>query len=118
MKNGWKEVARLGEGGQGYPHILVDAHGWCLRLGPSSRKHDKHFSSLQNLLQGLTEHLIRHRMVTSPAIEGIEALNVALRLGLSASSTLATEIVRRLDLQLQHILLERRRSTHPMVAMI
>lgn len=33
MKNGWNEVAQLGPEPSRYPHILVDKHGWCLRLG-------------------------------------------------------------------------------------
>jgi len=61
MSEAWREVARLGKKGEKYPHILVDSHGWCLRLGPRDREDEKYFSSLPNLLQGLYEHLLRRK---------------------------------------------------------
>ena len=61
MSEAWREVARLGKKGEKYPHILVDSHGWCLRLGPRDREDEKYYSSLQNLLQGLYEHLLRRK---------------------------------------------------------
>jgi len=62
MGKGWDLVARLGGVGARYPHVLVDSHGWCLRLGPKSRLDDKYFSSLPSLLQGLVEHGARRRL--------------------------------------------------------
>ncbi len=61
MSEAWREVARLGKKGEKYPHILVDSHGWCLRLGPRDREDEKYYSSLPNLLQGLYEHLLRRK---------------------------------------------------------
>jgi hypothetical protein len=89
MKTGWKEVARLGTEGTGYPHILVDAHGWCLRLGPSCRGDDKYFSSLPSLIQGLSEHIVRRRLWTNPEVRGLEALGEEVRRALIRASDLA-----------------------------
>jgi hypothetical protein len=61
MSEAWREVARLGNKGERYPHILADSHGWCLRLGPRDREDDKYFSSLGSLLQALSEHLLRRK---------------------------------------------------------
>ena len=61
MSEAWREVARLGKKGEKYPHVLVDSHGWCLRLGPRDKEDDKYYSSLPNLLQGLYEHLLRRQ---------------------------------------------------------
>ena len=61
MSEAWREVARLGKKGERYPHILVDSHGWCLRLGARDREDDKYYSSLPTLLQGLLEHLLRRK---------------------------------------------------------
>jgi hypothetical protein len=61
MSEAWREVARLGKKGEKYPHILVDSHGWCLRLGPRDREDEKYYSSLPNLLQGLYEHHLRRK---------------------------------------------------------
>ena len=61
MSEAWREVARLGMKGEKYPHILVDSHGWCLRLGPRDREDDKYYSSLLALLQGLLEHFLRRK---------------------------------------------------------
>jgi hypothetical protein len=61
MSEAWREAARLGKKGEKYPHILVDSHGWCLRLGPRGREDEKYYSSLLNLLQGLYEHLLRRQ---------------------------------------------------------
>jgi len=61
MSEAWREVARLGKKGEKYPHILVDSHSWCLRLGPQGKEDDKYYSSLPNLLQGLYEHLLRRQ---------------------------------------------------------
>jgi hypothetical protein len=61
MSEAWREAARLGKKGERYPHVLVDSHGWCLRLGPRDKEDDKYYSSLPNLLQGLYEHLLRRQ---------------------------------------------------------
>jgi hypothetical protein len=61
MSEAWREVARLGKKGEKYPHVLVDSHGWCLRLGSRDKENDKYYSSLPNLLQGLYEHLLRRQ---------------------------------------------------------
>lgn len=61
MGEAWREVARLGKKGEKYPHILVDSHGWCLRLGPRDREDEKYYSSLPTLLGGLHEHLVRRK---------------------------------------------------------
>jgi hypothetical protein len=66
MSESWREVARLGKKGEKYPHILVDSHGWCLRLGPSDREDEKFYSSLPTMLQGLLEHLLRRKDHESP----------------------------------------------------
>jgi hypothetical protein len=59
MKNGWHEVARLGLFPGDYPHVLVDKHGWCLRL---AAEEEKYYSSMPTLLRGLIEHLLRRRL--------------------------------------------------------
>jgi hypothetical protein len=53
MSEAWREVARLGNSGEAYPHILADSHGWCLRLGPHKRTDDKYYSSFQSVILGL-----------------------------------------------------------------
>lgn len=58
-KNGWHEVARLGLFSGDYPHVLVDKHGWCLRLAAED---EKYYSSMPTLLQGLIEQLLRRRL--------------------------------------------------------
>jgi hypothetical protein len=78
MKNGWKEVARLGLSKDGYPHVLVDAYGWSLRLGPS-RTEQKYFSNLPSLLRGLTEHWIRRRLRECPLLATVQAMNAEVR---------------------------------------
>src|ERR1043166_919431 len=87
MSNGWNEVARLGAPGARYPHILVDSHGWCLRLGAKTRTDDKFYSSLPNLLKGIVEHSNRRHLAEAGALDlpGLvrevkRALEAALRL--------------------------------------
>lgn len=70
MSKGWKEVARLGVAGSRYPHILVDAHGWCLRMGTRPRTDEKYYSNLPSLFQGLLEHSVRRRLME--AKEGVD----------------------------------------------
>ncbi len=63
MSKGWQLVARLGGAGNRYPHVLVDAHGWCLRFGPVPRDDDRFYSRIETLLEGLVEHWIRRRLI-------------------------------------------------------
>lgn len=63
MAKGWRLVARLGGSKARYPHILVDAHGWCLRWGPVPRDDDKFYSRFETVLEGLVEHCIRRRLL-------------------------------------------------------
>ena len=90
MSTGWKLVATLGTQGAGYPHILVDKHGWCLRLGPSSRQDEKFYSNFSNLLQGLVEHFLRRRMKSSEVIESVHALVRAVEEALRRAGDLST----------------------------
>jgi hypothetical protein len=95
LKNGWKEVARLGTGGMGYPHVLVDAYGWCLRLGPNSRSDDKYYSRLETLLEGLIVHLVRRRMMSLRPILDLRGLvqeiSSATRMALSMTEKIDKE---------------------------
>ena len=82
MKRGWNEVARLGRTGSRYPHVLVDRHGWCLRLGASHRGDERYFATLPSLLEGVVEHCVRARMVdragvapAGPAPVGLSGLD-------------------------------------------
>ncbi len=85
MKNGWKEVARLGTGGAGYPHVLVDAHGWCLRLG-RERGEERYYSNLPSLLQGLIEQLARARLRQCPVLMSASAMLAEVRAALDEAS--------------------------------
>lgn len=78
MSEAWREVAHLGKRGEQYPHILVDSHGWCLRLGSRDKEDDKYYSSLPNLLQGLYEHFLR-RQDHESARGGLEMKNLLVR---------------------------------------
>lgn len=73
MGKGFTLVVRLGMDGPRYPHILVDAHGWLLRLGPHWDRDDKYYSSLPSVFEGMVEHALRRRLGGTPA-EGLEAL--------------------------------------------
>ena len=103
MSSGWKLVATLGAQGTGYPHILVDKHGWCLRLGPSARQDEKYYSSFSNLLAGLTEHVLRRRPKSTDVLRGLENLvravedgvRIARELSSTAQETVIHEHIRR-----------------------
>lgn len=103
MSSGWKLVASLGAQGVGYPHILVDKHGWCLRLGPSARQDDKYYSNFSGLLRGLTEHFLRRRLKSSDVLQGLQdlvravedAVRIAGELSTSAQETVIHERIRR-----------------------
>lgn len=81
MKTGWKEVARLGTEAAGYPHVLVDAHGWCLRLG-RKRGEERYYSNLPSLLQGLIEQLTRTRLRHCPGLLSASAMLAEVRAAL------------------------------------
>jgi hypothetical protein len=83
MKHGWNEVARLGKNGKRYPHLLVDAHGWCLRLGSDRKRDDKYYSRLTTLLEGLAEQGVRRDLVDSGSVSGIHELTRAVRSALA-----------------------------------
>jgi hypothetical protein len=82
MKNGWNEVARLGPPPGGYPHVLVDQHCWCLRMGPG-RGQEKYYSNLPSLLQGLVEHVERARLRNTPLLHSATSMRVEVRVGLA-----------------------------------
>jgi hypothetical protein len=85
MKSGWKEVARLGTGGARYPHVLVDAHGWCLRLG-RERGEERYYSNLPSLLQGLIEQLARARLRQCPVLMSASAMLAEVRAALDEAA--------------------------------
>ena len=96
MSEAWREVARLGQTGERYPHVLADTHGWCLRLGPRDRTDNRYYSSYPNLLQGLIEHLMRRGL---GAGEEIRTLSEFRDLGLEhlkQASALGEELDRQL----------------------
>ena len=77
-----EEVARLGTEGLGYPHVLVDAYGWCLRLGPTPRTDDRFYSRVTTLLEGLVEHLIRRRLTNGPTLHSAQSMLTEVQLAL------------------------------------
>jgi hypothetical protein len=85
MNNGWYEVARLGLFPRDYPHVLVDKHGWCLRLGPEE---DKYYSSMPTLLQGLIEHLLRRRLREAGPLLCAQSMLAAVRAALEEAGRL------------------------------
>jgi hypothetical protein len=85
MKTGWKEVARLGTEGVGYPHVLVDAHGWCLRLG-RERGEERYYSNLPSLLQGLIEQMARARLRQCPVLMSASAMLAEVRAALAEAA--------------------------------
>ena len=74
MKTGWRMVAKLGTKAPHFPHILSDAHGWAIRLGPNAYADMKHYSSFPNVLAGLVEHLVRRRLGAETSIVSIQGL--------------------------------------------
>lgn len=103
MSSGWKLVATLGAQGVRYPQILVDKHGWCLRLGPSARQDEKYYSSFSSLLRGLTEHFLRRRAKSTEVLEGLQvltravedAVRIAGEISCMAKETVIHEHIRR-----------------------
>lgn len=95
MSKGWKEVARLGGSGARYPHILVDAHGWCLRLGANHKSDEKYYSSLPVLLHGLVEHFVRRRLAGVSAVLDLKELTSEVRDALHSALALCSEACAR-----------------------
>lgn len=111
MTKGWKEIARLGGAAARYPHVLADAHGWCLRWGRNPRSDEKYYSSLPLLLHGLVEHTARRRLLAVGAALEIEELAVEIRDALASALGLCDEVLRRGGLE-EHIRrLERPKAT-------
>src|SRR5579862_2697295 len=90
MSSGWKRVATLGAQGAGYPQILVDNHGWCLRMGPSARQDEKYYSSFSGLLQGLVEHFLRRRMKSADVFGGLQDMARAVEAAVRKAGELST----------------------------
>lgn len=91
MKNGWKEVARLGQSEPEYPHVLVDAYGWSIRLG-SSRTEQKYFSNLPSLLRSLTEHWVRRRLRECPILLTVQTMYREVRSALENAEELGQRL--------------------------
>ncbi len=91
MSKGWKEVARLGGPGARYPQVLVDAHGWCLRLGRDSRHDQKYYSTLPSLLGGLIEHTLRRRLTDSRTAGDLQAFLTTLKASLETAQSLCQQ---------------------------
>ena len=107
MNKGWNEIARLGRTGSRYPHVLVDRHGWCLRLAPSHRGEDRFYSTLPSLLEGLMEHFVRRRMADRPGVSTIEDLVKEMRDAVALAGGLARETAAARGTQCGRIPLER-----------
>lgn len=95
MSKGWREVARLGGTGARYPHVLADAHGWCLRLGPKSRTDEKYYSSLPVLLHGLVQHAVRRRLMALSASLDLQELCREVRDALHTALGLCQEVLEK-----------------------
>jgi hypothetical protein len=91
MSKGWHEVARLGGAGARYPHLLVNRHGWCLRMGSKSNADDKLYSSLGSLFSGLVEHFVRRRMAGVAAILDLKACSLEIEDGISSALDLCRD---------------------------
>lgn len=102
MSKGWKEVARLGGPGARYPQVLVDAHGWCLRLGRNRRQDEKYYSNLSSLLGGVIEHTARRRLTASSAALDLREFVTALQTSLEAARLLCRETLEKGGLE-EHI---------------
>lgn len=87
MKNGWYEVSRLGLFPGDYPHVLVDKHGWCLRL---AAEEEKYYSSMPTLLQGLIEHLLRRQLREAGPLLCAQAMLAEVQAALEEAGRLPT----------------------------
>lgn len=95
MSKGWREVARLGGTGARYPHVLADAHGWCLRLGHRSRTDDKYYSSLPLLLHGLVQQGVHRRLMALSATLDLQELCREVRDALHTALGLCQEVLEK-----------------------
>lgn len=93
MKKGWRLVATLGAEAPGFPHVLVDAYGWCLRLG-RERGEEKFYSNLPSLLQGLIEQLIRTRFRHGPTLLAAESMLAEVRAALEEAAKCRESLAR------------------------
>ena len=112
MSKGWKEVAKLGGAGSRYPHILVDSHGWCLRLGLRTRNDEKYFATLPVLLHGLVEYFIRRRMAALSSVLDMKEFVRELRDALHSALGLCHEALEKGGLE-EHIRRSKRRPPAP-----
>lgn len=96
MSEAWHEVARLGDTAGGYPHALVDSHGWCLRLGPRKRIDERYYSSVQSLVLGLTEHGLRSRLGALEGWKTVEELQRLVLAYLKEAATLGAKLEQKL----------------------
>ncbi len=94
MKTSWKTVLRLGSEGACFPHVRVDAHGWCLRLGPVPRDDDKFYSRLETLLEGLVEHGVRRRLARREVARDLKGFMSEVRDALAVARDLAATAAR------------------------
>ena len=99
MSEPWREVARLGSTENGFPRVLADSHGWCLRLGPRKRIDENYYSSAQGLLLGLTEHFLRRRLGSDEEIRTLAKMQDLLLLHLREAAALGAELKRMLTAQ-------------------
>ena len=99
MKTGWKEAWRLGTEGACFPHVLADAHGYCLRLGPNPRKDEKYYSQFSTLLEGIIEHALRRRLLNASTMSGLEEIHREVRFALQVAYTQRRSLVRSIILQ-------------------
>jgi len=96
MKRGFSLVARLGPPRGRYPHILVDAHCWVLRLGPNHHRDDKYYSSLPSLLEGMVEHVLRRRLGFA-FVDNLGALARKVKAGMKDLRDMATSSLKNTD---------------------
>ena len=90
-------MARLGSDACRYPHLLADAHGWCLRLGPDPRKDDKLYSRLEFLFEGLIEQGLRRGLPGMRTSNTVEELLGELRTGIRAMRSLGRSAERTIQ---------------------
>lgn len=110
MKAGWTEVARLGIQGEKYPHVLIDAHGWCIRWGPKFHHDDKYYSNLSSVLRGLSEHGVRRTLTEGGSPEGIKSLLIRIDEALVGADQAASRFLEKLGFGLQPILQDWRKA--------
>jgi len=94
MGEPWREVAHLGRTENGFPRVLADSHGWCLRLGPRKRIDENYYSSTQGLLLGLTEHFLRRSLGSDEEIRTLAKMQDLLLVHLREAAALGAELKR------------------------